>query len=290
VVFSSPSGSELTSKMLEEDHHHQQHKLNGVAEPENVTREDYDDVAAAQGGTMGVAAEAVHHHNIEPLTILPAVLPSSCSSTSSVPQFTPPANPALKPTTTRSRAKVPLEKGYSQMVWLKLLRTEPDLAGSLESSLLFFPLLNSSGSFRCSSFRYGSLSPKIGRRGCGEIDTNLRSSSLCGQRYSLGLGFCLSGWLAFSKVSYSWVDLVLAGLKGKSNKRLIPIAEVKQHCTEEDAWTILRGCVYNISPYIRFHPGGSTTCTLFSSFFFAYRLTIHIGVCNFPHSLSPSGL
>jgi len=73
--------------------------------------------------------------------------------------------------------------------------------------------------------------------------------------------------LAFSKVSYSWVDLVLAGLKGKSNKRLIPIAEVKQHCTEEDAWTVLRGCVYNISPYIRFHPGGSTTCTLFSSSF-----------------------
>jgi hypothetical protein len=25
--------------------------------------------------------------------------------------------------------------------------------------------------------------------------------------------------------------------------------------------------VYNISPYIRFHPGGSTNCTLFSSFF-----------------------
>ncbi|CAK9864650.1 unnamed protein product [Sphagnum jensenii] len=162
--------------MVEEDHHHQQHKLNGVAEPENVTREDDDDVAAAQRRSMGVAAEAVQHHNIEPLTILPAVLPSSCSSSStfSVPQFTPPANPALKPTTTRSRAKVPLENGYSQMVWLKLLRTEPDLAG----------------------------------------------------------------------------------LKGKSNKRLIPIAEVKQHCTEEDAWTVLRGCVYNISPYIRFHPGG----------------------------------
>jgi hypothetical protein len=119
--------------MVEEDHHHQQHKLHGVAEPEYVTTEDDDDVAAAQRRSMGVAAEAVHHHNIEPLTILPAVLPSSCSSssTTSVPQFTPPANPALKPTTTRTRAKVPLEKGYSQMVWLKLLRTEPDLAGSL---------------------------------------------------------------------------------------------------------------------------------------------------------------
>jgi cytochrome b involved in lipid metabolism len=37
---------------------------------------------------------------------------------------------------------------------------------------------------------------------------------------------------------------------------MIPIAEVKEHCTEEDAWTVLRGRVYNISPYIRFHPGG----------------------------------
>jgi len=32
--------------------------------------------------------------------------------------------------------------------------------------------------------------------------------------------------------------------------------EVKQHKTDEDAWTVLRGRVYNISPYIRFHPGG----------------------------------
>jgi len=69
---------------------------------------------------------------------------------------------------------VPLEKGYSQMVWLRLLQTEPDLAG----------------------------------------------------------------------------------LKGKSPKRMITMAEVKQHKIEEDAWTVLRGRVYNISPYIRFHPGG----------------------------------
>lgn len=35
--------------------------------------------------------------------------------------------------------------------------------------------------------------------------------------------------------------------------------EVKQHKTDEDAWTVLRGRVYNISPYIRFHPGGLST-------------------------------
>lgn len=40
--------------------------------------------------------------------------------------------------------------------------------------------------------------------------------------------------------------------------------EVKQHKTEEDAWTVLRGRVYNISPYIRFHPGGLQFSQIFN--------------------------
>ncbi|KAK9283554.1 hypothetical protein L1049_011801 [Liquidambar formosana] len=72
------------------------------------------------------------------------------------------------------RAKVPFEKGYSPMDWLKLTRTHPDLAG----------------------------------------------------------------------------------LKGQSNKRLISMNEVKQHQTEGSMWTVLKGRVYNLSPYMKFHPGG----------------------------------
>lgn len=72
------------------------------------------------------------------------------------------------------RAKVPFEKGYSQMDWLKLTRSHPDLAG----------------------------------------------------------------------------------LKGKSNRRLISMDEVRQHQTEGQMWTVLKGRVYNISPYMKFHPGG----------------------------------
>lgn len=72
------------------------------------------------------------------------------------------------------RAKVPFEKGYSQMDWLKLTQTRPDLAG----------------------------------------------------------------------------------LKGSSNRRLISIDEVTQHKSEGDIWTVLKGRVYNISPYMKFHPGG----------------------------------
>ncbi|XP_072975475.1 cytochrome b5 domain-containing protein RLF isoform X1 [Typha angustifolia] len=72
------------------------------------------------------------------------------------------------------RAKVPFEKGYSQMDWIKLTNTNPDLAE----------------------------------------------------------------------------------LKGRSNRRLISIDEVKQHKTEGSVWTVLKGRVYNISPYMKFHPGG----------------------------------
>ncbi|XP_064405322.1 cytochrome b5 reductase 4-like [Halichondria panicea] len=32
--------------------------------------------------------------------------------------------------------------------------------------------------------------------------------------------------------------------------------ELARHCTKEDAWTAIRGKVYNISPYMKFHPGG----------------------------------
>ncbi|WVZ62517.1 hypothetical protein U9M48_012256 [Paspalum notatum var. saurae] len=72
------------------------------------------------------------------------------------------------------RAKVPFEKGYSQMDWLKLTRTHPDLAG----------------------------------------------------------------------------------LKGQSNRRLISLDEVKQHKSGDSIWTVLKGRVYNIAPYMKFHPGG----------------------------------
>ncbi|XP_078437408.1 reduced lateral root formation [Wolffia australiana] len=72
------------------------------------------------------------------------------------------------------RSKVPFEKGYSQMDWLKLTRTHPDLAG----------------------------------------------------------------------------------LKGRTNRRLISMDEVKQHKSGSSIWTVLKGRVYNISPYMKFHPGG----------------------------------
>jgi hypothetical protein len=47
------------------------------------------------------------------------------------------------------------------------------------------------------------------------------------------------------------------GLKGQSNRRLITLEEVKQHKTGDCIWTVLKGRVYNIAPYMKFHPGGN---------------------------------
>lgn len=48
----------------------------------------------------------------------------------------------------------------------------------------------------------------------------------------------------------------ISGLKGQSRRRLITMNEVKQHQMEGSMWTVLKGRVYNLSPYLKFHPGG----------------------------------
>ena len=55
-------------------------------------------------------------------------------------------------------------------------------------------------------------------------------------------------------VCYS--KICVPGLNGQSNKRPISMNEVKQHKTEGSMWTVLKGRVYNLSPYMKFHLGG----------------------------------
>ena len=45
-------------------------------------------------------------------------------------------------------------------------------------------------------------------------------------------------------------------VRGKTGARVFTRAEVAKHNTIDDAWTILRGRVFTITPYLRFHPGG----------------------------------
>lgn len=62
-------------------------------------------------------------------------------------------------------------------------------------------------------------------------------------------GHSLMDWIRFAK---SGKDLT--GLRG----RLIEVTqeELQKHNTRDDCWTCIRGMVYNVTPYMDYHPGG----------------------------------
>mmetsp|Transcript_31543 Transcript_31543/g.82454 ORF Transcript_31543/g.82454 Transcript_31543/m.82454 type:complete len:340 (+) Transcript_31543:80-1099(+) len=69
-------------------------------------------------------------------------------------------------------------------------------------------------------------------------------------------GFSLPHWMKLS------MDADLSGGVGKADPddegswKAWPIAEIRKHNSRDDFWTVIRGKVYNLTPYLRFHPGG----------------------------------
>ncbi|TXT08472.1 uncharacterized protein COLE_05396 [Cutaneotrichosporon oleaginosum] len=56
-----------------------------------------------------------------------------------------------------------------------------------------------------------------------------------------------------------WARLAKSGanLRGFHGPPMrVTMEELKKHKTEEDAWSAFNGIVYNITPYLKFHPGG----------------------------------
>ncbi|KAM4735856.1 cytochrome b5 reductase 4 isoform 2-T2 [Anableps anableps] len=68
-------------------------------------------------------------------------------------------------------------------------------------------------------------------------------------KVALKPGHSLMDWIRFAK---SGKDLT--GLRG----RLIEVTqdELQKHNKREDCWTCIRGMVYNVTPYMDYHPGG----------------------------------
>lgn len=71
-----------------------------------------------------------------------------------------------------------------------------------------------------------------------------------GERVLLEKGFSQMDWMRLTK---SGADL--AGLGGGPQRRLT-LEEVATHSSEADCWTVIGDRVYNLTPYLPFHPGG----------------------------------
>jgi len=75
------------------------------------------------------------------------------------------------------------------------------------------------------------------------------SSTQRRKKVALGPGHSPMDWLKLCQRSEN-----LLGTQGRVLR--VTVSELKKHCSTTDAWISIRGRVYNITPYLNFHPGG----------------------------------
>lgn len=63
-------------------------------------------------------------------------------------------------------------------------------------------------------------------------------------------GYSMYDWNRFSQSS--------SDLSGRTSQQFLRVTseELARHNVETDAWTSVRGIVYNITPFLKYHPGG----------------------------------
>ena len=84
--------------------------------------------------------------------------------------------------------------------------------------------------------------------GCSTLPPPKRSAAPR-KKVALAPGCSHLDWM---RLTASGVDLSGVGGRLRGYTR----AEVRQHRTVDDCWLVYRGRIYNVTPYLKFHPGG----------------------------------
>lgn len=88
--------------------------------------------------------------------------------------------------------------------------------------------------------------------GSEDVEAVALSEKAPRSKVALEKGYSQVDWL---RLSTSGADLT--GLGGAGVRKDVTLDEVRQHKALPDPWIVLRGKVYNIGSYLKFHPGGA---------------------------------
>ena len=80
-------------------------------------------------------------------------------------------------------------------------------------------------------------------------DTQSKDAAKKSNRIILGKGFSLMDWIRFTRETPD-----LAGNQGVLKR--VTLDELAKHNKEDDCWMAIYDKVYNVTPYVKFHPGG----------------------------------
>ena len=69
-------------------------------------------------------------------------------------------------------------------------------------------------------------------------------------------GYSLMAWMKLSAGADMSGGVGTADPDEEETWKSWPMTEIRKHNSLEDFWTVVRGKVYNLTPYLRYHPGG----------------------------------
>lgn len=74
-------------------------------------------------------------------------------------------------------------------------------------------------------------------------------------RFKSEAGFSQLHWMRLATSAEDLTEGVGAADPDSPSCPQWPMEEVRRHCSRDDAWIVLRGLVYNVTQYLRYHPG-----------------------------------